>query len=186
MGRRKKVLTELERVYRQKSAERVKALKDERHSTYKDLAESIGISEATIRNYAHQRSAMDSSVARLFQEYTGIIWPYWIGETDCRTWEEHQIEQFEAASEAYAEMQEEELQRIEQYKALFTVCGFQYENLALSPAYEFDPQAAAPHCIIGKNTPALSVKLNDTELNSLVDRLRAAIELECFLKSKQA
>lgn len=76
MGRRKKVLTDMERVYRQKSAERVKALKDERHTTYKDLAESIGISEATIRNYAHQRSAMDSMLpiySKSAQALYGII-----------------------------------------------------------------------------------------------------------------
>lgn len=186
MGRRKKVLTDTELEYCRKSANRVKALKNEKHITYKELADSLGIAEATVRNYAHQRSRMSASVARLFQELTGIISPYWTGEADCKAWDEFQMDQFEAACDAYAEIQEAEQLQAERFCALFDICGFRYENLSLIPAYEFGEQLSGSHRITSKSTPDITADLNDTELKAIITRLSAEIELECFLKAKKA
>lgn len=185
MGRKAKILTEFEKECRKKSADRLKALKDEQRITYKTLAENIGVAEATVRNYVHLRSTMNREIAHSFQQYTGIIWQYWIGETDCKTLEEYQIEQFEAASEAYNEIQEDERRRIGLYRAIFDSCGFQYENVSYTPAYEFNPEAEGSHRITNRDAPKITAVFSDSEINDLFSRLHDMIEFECYKKSNR-
>lgn len=185
MGRSKKVLTADDIKRREKSAERVKALKIKLNISYKTLADRVGLSEATIRNYVHKRSAMDSRVARLFQNQTGVIWPYWLGETDCTSWEEYQNEQSDIEAAVLSEIEKEEQKKKDHYSALFSLCDFQYSNLEYTPEYEFNTESPGPHRITDTET-GITATLSDSELQTLIDRLRSTIQVECFIKSKQA
>ena len=187
MSRSKKVLTADDIKRREKSAERVKALKNEMKISYKTLADRLDLSEATIRNYAHLRSTMDSKAARLFQKLTGTIWPYWTGDTDCKSWDEYDIEQEMILDEALNEYEREQQAKEESCKSLFTLCGFIYSKLSgtAGAEYELNPNATGPHRI-KDNTTGITATLNDSELQALIDRLRSTIQLECFIKSKQA
>lgn len=182
MSRSKKVLTTDDIKRRKKSAERVKALKNEMNISYKTLAVRLDLSEATIRNYVHLRSTMDGKAARLFQKLTGTIWPYWTGDTDCKSWDEYDIKQEMILDEALNEYEREQQAKEESYKALFTLCGFIYSKLS-GAEYEFNPTATCPHRI-KETTTGITAMLNDSELQALIVRLRSTIQLECFIKSK--
>lgn len=186
MKKSAKVFTNEQKIRLKKTAERVKALKDDFLMSYDELAHYLGISESTIRNYAKQRSLMREEVAKIFEKKTNVhIWQYWTGETDCISWEEYRTVQSIDELKALSEIEKEEQKKREQYKSLFSLCGFQYIDLSLIPEYEFDPEIPGQHRITDTET-GITATLSDSELQTLIDRLRSTTQVECFIKSKQA
>lgn len=183
MSRSKKVLTDFDIECRKKAASRVKALTKSENTTYKKLADSLGIAESSVRNYASGRRTMRYDAARLFEAKTGIIYLYWTGETDCKTWSDYQSEQEKAESEGQAAYFADERRQEEQLKTLFSRCGFEYENLSRIPGFDFSKDAAWPNKLTSIGSPTISACFTDEELESIFSRLHDVVELECFKKS---
>lgn len=175
MGRKPKVTTEYEKEQRKKTGERIKALAKREHITQIKLAESLGISVSTIGNYIRGTYPMDREVAKTLESMTGIISYYWLGETDCLTWEEYSLEQFASAVDRHEELQKEKQILIDKRKSLFSLIRFQYE---VSDSYSL-------HQITSNSTPSLTASFSDTEIQSLFSKLQEVIELEVFKKAKQ-
>ena len=148
MKNSKKVFTEEEKIRLKKTAERVESLKDDFLMTYEELADYLGISESTLRNYVKQRSLMRENIAKIFEEKTNIhMWQYWTGESDCLSWEQYLLEIDISSIKELTEIEKEKQRIREQRKALFALCGFQYTDLSLIPEYEFDPHVTGIHRI---------------------------------------
>ena len=176
MGQKPKVTAEYKKERLRKTSERIEALKESLNVTYDGLADYLGLSSSsTLRNYARSRSLMRSDIAKIFETRTNIIGPYWMGETDCTTWEQYSLEQFEKAVDKHERIQEQEQIIIEKRKVFFSLIGFQYRA----------SDSITMQRITSNSTPSLSARFTDDELKDLFSRIQEVIELEVFKKSKQ-
>lgn len=189
MGRKKLVLTSFDLEKREKTAARIKALKESRKDTIKSLALFLGVGEATLRNYMHCRSSMDGATAELIAKKTGVIAPFWQGDSDAKTWPGYRAEWESAEREADSQYREEEERRIAELRSFFTRCGFTYtyamQDPELFPRYAFgDLQDAGPHVLTSIEHPDLSGSFGEDELDAIISRISETIELEVYKKSK--
>ena len=171
------------------TAERLKRMRmrtviDGHRETQDDAAKVIGYKKATYARYEKgERGIADEDLKRL-AEHWNVPVEYLSGQTDCATHEAYQAEQWAIEAAALSEIQIEEEKQIEQYKSFFSICGFRYTKLS-GAAYDFNPESTKPHSITDTTT-GITATLDDSELQALIDRLRSTIQLECFIKSKQA
>lgn len=169
---------------REKTADHVKALIKKENYTVQMLADLVGASPATIRNYTHGRTSMSADIAKLFETKVGYIHPYWTGETDAKTWIEYQAELDRAeaigAEEYYAAEQKEE----ELLTALFSRCGYRFENLSNMSGFDFTPDAKWPNRITALDDSEMVACFDDKELNGIIEKMHDIIALECFRKNR--
>ena len=189
MGRKKCVLTSFDLEKREKTAARIKALKESRKDTIKSLALFLGVGEATLRNYTHARTSMDRATAELIAQKTGTIAPYWLGESDAKNWGDYRAEQESAASaglEEYQALQERENIAL---RSFFLRCGFNYidasQDPATAPEYFFGHlQNTGPHILTSVDHPALSASFSHDELEAVLSHIREVVELEVYKRIK--
>lgn len=139
MGRSKKVLTEYDVKCREKTGDRLEALKKEQRFNTISLAKELNIADSTLRNYIKGRKELDPDVARALESKFGRIALWWSGQTDATTWCEYYCEQQEiesAGADEYAAAVEAEKQKL---STLFYYLGFNYQDLSGSAEYDFLP-----------------------------------------------
>lgn len=182
MGRKKQEKNE---IALKKTAERINALKESRGLTNDELAELMGVCNATARYYRSGTHAMNRQTAQTLYEKTGYIPEYWLGLADEKTLYERwaAIEAAESAGgEEYTREQAEEQAALRDF---FKRCGFEYEDLSSSPEYVFGPRRSeGPHCLTRTGSPALSALFTYEELSDLFSKLGDVIELEVYRKKK--
>lgn len=95
-----------------------------------DLAEKIGVSDLTIGRYERKELDVSKKSAQRLTELTGFIPEYWLGLTNCKTYEEYEDECDSAGLADLAREHELGALRIARIKTLFNLCGYGYENLS--------------------------------------------------------
>ena len=193
-GRKPEELTKEKIIIREKSKKRITDFVNEcKRSKLSliEIADKIGITEGSLRNYQTGRNYISVPTAELFEKSTGFICEYWLGLAD-----EHitVAEREEELAARYpdewnaVEDKSEEIAKERTTIAFFEKCGFKYENLYLHPsAFEFsglsDGCACEPHRI--ENIMQKTVcTFTDEELTALFSKISDLIELECFKKQK--
>lgn len=166
------------------TANRIKSLRCSHLESREDIASVLGYVKATIERYENKKRGIASEDLERLAEHWNVPVEYLSGQTDCATHEAYQAEQWAIEAAALSEIQIEEEKQIEQYKSFFSICGFRYTRLS-GAAYDFNPESTKPHSITDTTT-GIAATLDDSELQALIDRIRSTIQLECFIKSKQA
>lgn len=179
VGRPEKVISSIEKAKQSKSAARIEKWHKESNKTYAALADAVGISESTLRNYAHCRSFISKANAELIAKYTNSPAQYWMGETDCNT-----LSAFYEECKYLSEIDErgwdeEHARELFSLTSFFSLCGFEYENLE-GTAEEFNPQSKGFHKITNLRDPSIAAQLSDDDLHNILGRAHDLIELECF------
>lgn len=155
---------------------RMKTIIDGHRETQKDVAKVIGYKAATYARYEKgERGIAYEDLEKLALHWNTFV-EYLTGEEDYSTEterKEYLVEQQNQDIAAFKEIIEKEKAQAERYNSLFSLCGFQYTKASGSHTL-FDP------------TSGIAATLDDSELQALIDRLRSTIQLECFIKSKQA
>lgn len=188
MARKKIELTPAEVSRREKSKQRVSAFLSESEYPIYRIAQKMGISDSTLRNYKRGTTYISDNIASVFQNHTGIVRDYWTGRTDIRTIEDWKVAQEEERRTIYDDSwnavdptAEEKRHTVIQNTALFERCGFTYSNLS-GTAYEFLQNADGEHKITSASDPSLSVSFTDEELERIINRMHELIESECLKK----
>lgn len=194
MARKKKVLSEFELSCRERTAQHLEALKKSMHMTDEQLTVWLGLSDSSIRNYRHKRQTMRRDIAEILTEKAGCIVPYWQGETEAKTAEEYRYELViecdkadSLAQDEYARAQEKENR---QRKELFAACGFKYEDMSRTAAYDFmgiaegaqidREQQNRPHTITSVSNPREHYSLSDDDLAQLLKQLKTTVRFFCY------
>lgn len=161
-------------------------------------AEALGVSLATLKRYENGETIPSEKRASEMEKCTGIIYPYWMGETECKTWkefwEEDERRRF-AGMEEHEKMIEADR---EQKRILFSRCGYQYKYLEGAP-YDFASllpdtdkdkesllyKACHPHELTDFNIPDKHYYFDQSELEALISNLQDVIAFACFKKEKK-
>lgn len=199
MGRTK--LTDEQQVERLKNSiiagKHIKAYRKSQNWSQEKCAEEWGTSEATIRRYEanikiapgqkQEFHPVSERTAKKIEEKTGIIYPYWMGETECKTWGE-EIEWQEWIAE------DPEIAELEQRRIMFYECGYHYELLhdaahdfsECSPVPDSDIvyQSYHPHQLTSFQEPDKHYYFNQEELDALINQLKDTIAFACFKKER--
>lgn len=162
------------------TAERMISLRYSHKESQEDIGRVIGYGKATIGRYENQKRGIAPEDLKRLAQHWNVPVDYLTGITDCTTEEAYQMEQFELACENYEKEQEKQLQKINQIRALFSLCGFQYANIPQTPRTEVSH-------VITDSSSGFTVTLNDTELQTLIEHIHFTIQVEgSYIKSKQA
>lgn len=158
------------------TAERLKRMRSIHRETQEEAAKVIGYKKATYARYEKgERGIAYEDLEKLATHWNTFV-EYLTGEEDYSTEEEreeHFAEQRKQDIAAFQELIEQEKEKVERINNLFLLSGFHYTKQPSS------------HLITDTET-GITTTLSDSELQALIDRLRSTIQLECFIKSKQA
>lgn len=199
----KNKLTAEERNRRMLMGARIKEFRKRVGWTQEKCAEELGVSDLTIRrlelNADHKHRGeypATKKTARKLEERTGIFWKYWFGETDYTDESQYKealqdwADREKGESEALAEMEREYEQRVSQYRSLFSMIGYHYENIEHTVAYDMagltGEAPIGPHNLtrVGENNR--KVNLSDTQLESLIAYLKKQVNFAIFDLTTQA
>ena len=158
------------------TAERLKRMRSIHRETQEAAAKVIGYKKATYARYEKGvRGIAYEDLEKLAIHWNTFV-EYLTGEDDYSTEEEREeyfAEQRKQDIAAFQELIEQEKEKVERINNLFLLSGFHYTKQPSS------------HLITDTET-GITATLDDLELQALIDRLRSTIQLECFIKSKQA
>ena len=144
--------------------------------TQEEAAKVIGYKKATYARYEKgERGIAYEDLEKLATHWNTFV-EYLTGEDDYSTEEEREeyfAEQRKQDMAAFQELIEQEKEKVERINNLFLLSGFHYTKQPSS------------HLITDTET-GITATLSDSELQAIIDRLRSMIQLECFIKSKQA
>lgn len=167
-------------------------------------AEEWGVEEITIRRYegnakltlGQQRTCYPVSEirAKKIEAKTGIIYPYWMGETECKTWNEYYAEIEKSESQSVDDYIKAKSEELEQRRILFNRCGYHYKFLE-GAVYDFAEcsttsdssmiyQSYHPHQLTSFEEPDKHYYFNQEELNALISQMKDMIVLACFKKER--
>lgn len=177
----------------------IKTPKTPDHLTQKKLSAILDRDVSVIRGYESGKGIPDE-IAEKLELLTGIIKEYWTGSTAQKTQHGYQAECEENHTRAFA------LDRLDSQlfttdidrAAFFRVCGFSYQH-APSAAADFARAVNPPASETGLINPldgwyhidSLSpspfdgVDFTSEEVNSLIEKVRNVIELECYKKQNK-
>lgn len=168
--------------------------------TQKEAAEALGISLATLKRYIICEKTPSKNYAKAMETATGIIYPYWMGETECKTWIEYYAEIEKCEYEGMVEYEQEIAEEVERRRILFSRLGYRYESLeddnklmtalflpvSTQKITYADAQqyyiAAHPHKLTSLYAPEKSYYFDQKELNDLLNQLGDIIAFACFKK----
>lgn len=159
---------------------------------YTGMAIECGVNRRTISSIC---SAEDKPYnIDTFNDITkrlGGICDYWLGLTECQTWEEYDV-----FAETQAIQEESEKERIksnmrEQWRTIFYQLGYNYKYLGGTAEYDFAPEgsylALHPqhlHQLTSFQEPSKHYHFNQEELDALISQLKDAIAFACFKKER--
>ncbi len=169
---------------------------DGKRLTQAQLAEKMGLSEEQIKRYEKyglpKRPGVRNAKALLLAKIFGVVPEYIKGETSIKdplqyyAWlEQSEAEAEDAALAGAAEVFAEEEAREVRYKNLFSMCGYQYEYIGRTTAYDFGgisgtTQYNGPHELRDSQGTNNALYLNDDELKYLMQRLSDTVAFECY------
>ena len=158
------------------TAERLKRMRSIHRESQNEVGSKIGYKGSTYARYEKGERGIDYEDLKKLAVHWNTFVEYLTGEEDYSTEEEREeyfAEQRKEDIAAFKEVIEREKEMVERFKSLFLLSGFNYTKQPSS------------HLITDMET-GIKATLDDSELQALVDRLRSTIQLECFIKSKQA
>lgn len=182
----------------------IKAYRTSHNWTQVKCAEEWEIEEITVRRYegnaklvlGQQRTCypVSKTRAKKIAAKTGIIYPYWMGETECKTWNEYYAEIEQSESQDMADYIKEKSEELEQRRILFNKCGYHYKFLE-GAIYDFSEcsspsdstmiyQSYHPHQLTSFEEPDKHYYFNQTELDALISQMKDMIVLACFKKNR--
>ena len=181
------------------AGEHVKTYRESQNWTQAKCAEEWGVEEITIRRYEgnakialgqHRKYyPISKSRAKEIERKTGIIYIYWMGETECKTWKE----EFERC-ENIDFGDDPKWKEVEQRQIMFYNCGYRYELLhdaahdfsECSPVPDSDIvyQSYHPHQLTSFQEPDKHYYFNQEELDALINQLKDTIAFACFKKER--
>lgn len=203
----KKYLTEEEVDRKRIAGLNIKAYRREKGWTQEKCAEEWELSPLTIRrlelnaepNHRGEYPATKKTAKQIAQK-TGICWEYWYGLSgfrDKKRYEQairEEVEHDAAESAALEEMHRDFIRQIEAYRGLFSMLGYEYENIGRTAAYDFCD--IAPEQFGGKRlekhnlTPAdgtgKTLNLSDAQMEALIAYLKKQLDFAVFDLSRVA
>lgn len=159
------------------TVERIKRLRAQHKETQAQIAEVAHCTKITVARWEKGTRGVDSYVLQQLADHWGVLPAYLTGETDIvsdpvafRLEQENKIiGGFTAAIENH----EYNIRRA-RLDNLFSYCGFTYHDA-------FDSELL--HTLSDESGIVRPTTFNDTELNDLLAKIKALIELECYRKS---
>lgn len=177
-----------------KAGVRLKTLREREGLTQSKLAEIIDRSVAQIRNYERGVTPLPQKVAFTISRRYGGIPEYWMGDTDCYTRQEFDIELDRIESEAMAEYHQQEQMGIVRCEAFFSLCGFGYKDMDGDPVYVaqsfgFDLEGYGDvyidqHKVFDINHPEETAYFSQDELDAILEKVHDLIAFECWKKQQ--
>lgn len=198
----KKILTEEEIERRKCAGHHVKAYRTEMGWTQEKCAEEWDINLMKLRRlemnieekYRNDMQPVTEKTAKQIAQKTGICWEYWYGLSGFRDKKRYEraireeAEHDAAESAALEEMHRDFIRQIEAYRGLFSMLGYEYENIGRTAAYDFCD--IAPEQFGGKRlekhnlTPAdgtgKTLNLSDAQMEALIAYLKKQLDFAVF------
>lgn len=162
--------------------------------TQQEAADALGISLPTLKRYEKGETAPSESYARDMEKETGIIYKYWMGETECKSWNEYYAEIEKTESQGANDYIKAKSEELEQRRILFNRCGYHYKFLD-GTVYDFaecspTPDSSIiyhsyhPHQLTSFEEPDKHYYFNQEELDDLISQMKDMIVLACFKKER--
>lgn len=162
--------------------------------TQQEAANALGISLPTLKRYEKGETTPSESYAKGMEKETGIIYKYWMGETECKTWNEYYTEIEKCELQGMGDYIKEKSEELEQRRILFNKCGYHYKFLE-GAIYDFSEcsspsdstmiyQSYHPHQLTSFEEPDKHYYFNQTELDALISQMKDMIVLACFKKDR--
>lgn len=203
----KKYLTEEEIDRKRCVGLNVKAFRKEKGWTQEKCAEEWDLSPLTIRrlelnaepDHRGEYPATKKTAEQIAKK-TGIFWEYWYGLSGFRDKERYEqaireeVERDAAESVALDEMYSDFIRQVEAYRGLFSMLGYEYENIDRTAAYDFCDIAPEQFCVkrLEKHnlTPAdgtgKTLNLSDAQMEALIAYLKKQLDFAVFDLSRVA
>ena len=162
------------------------------------LSERLGFDFQAVGRYERMECSVSDRAAKAFMRISGYIEEYWLGETECKTVEDYDVECENAGLEEYTKEQARQERKCERTRMLLELCGFGYENLS-DAKYDFieyseDSETKTeiisalehhtPHKVTDYSNELFTgaVYFSDEELSDLLYTIRNSIGYSCFKK----
>ena len=192
-GRPRKETNPADMERRKEAGRRIVQLRHENRWTQDELAEKVERAPISIGRYERGELDIPERTARRIEGMTGVFWKYWTGETHFKDRGEYlrqgSIAREKAEDEGSAEYEKERAEYQSQLRALFSLCGYRYEdNGAEADFYDLvHPDAENELCpcrhkITDYKDPTVIYQFDDTELVALIAELRDAIGYAWYKK----
>lgn len=192
-----KIIAETEIDRKRRAGTNVKAYRKEMGWTQEKCAEEWDLSVLTIRRLElnaepehYGEYPATQKTAKKISDMTGIYWEYWFGLSSFK--EKRQYEDYlqeEAARDTgMAEAQENEIaehiKKVNGYRKLFLMLGYEYENYEGTAAYDFaemyDGNALQPHSLTPANGNGKKQYLSDHQLQATISYLKKQLDFAMF------
>jgi len=173
-------------------SERLKRLREtettgekRKNMSQSELADALNLSEATIKRYETKNPTLGLTTLEHIAKYFNTTVDYLTGTTDIKDPLLYYQSLEEDSAEGYNQYENDRLAVIERTKALFNMCGYNYENIDNSPGYEFDGLQGeqffpGPHKLTDPEGLNDTIYLSDGELENIKRLLGDAVAFECF------
>lgn len=183
----------------------IKAYRKEKGWTQEKCAEEWGLSPLTIRrlelnaepNHRGEYPATKKTAEQIAKK-TGIFWKYWYGFSEIRDQAQYEqavseeIEHDIAASAALDEMYRDFIRQVEAYRGLFSMLGYEYENMSNDAKYAFwsmfpdGPNYSGPHNLTPADGTGKTLNLSDAQMEALIAYLKKQLDFAVFDLSRVA
>ena len=178
---------------RKEAGRRIVQLRHENRWTQDELAEKVERAPISIGRYERGELDIPERTARRIEGMTGVFWKYWTGETHFKDRGEYlrqeSIAREKAEDEGLAEYEKERAEYQSQLRALFSLCGYRYEdNSAEAAFYDLADSAnenelpPCDHKITDYKNPEQVYQFGDEELKLLIAEFRDTIGYSWYKK----
>ena len=191
-GRPRKDITPADIERNREAGRRMVQLRRENGWTQGELAEKLEREPITIGRY-EKGYGVREEVAKEIERITGVFWKYWTGETHFKDrgdyLRQESIAREKAEDEGLAEYEKERAEYQSQLRALFSLCGYRYEdNSAEAAFYDLADSAnenelpPCDHKITDYKNPEQVYQFDDEELKLLIVEFRDTIGYSWYKK----
>ena len=192
-GRPKKEIYPADIERRKESGQRIVQLRQKNGWTQDYLAEKLERAPISIGRYERGEQDIPERTARRIEDMTGVFWKYWTGETHFKDRGEYlrqeSIAREKAEDEGFAEYEKERAEYQSQLRALFSLCGYCYEdNSVEADFYDLvnpDNESEMPPCrhkVTDYKNPEQVYQFDDEELKLLIAEFRDTIGYSWYKK----
>lgn len=192
-----KIIAEDEIARRRCAGTNVKAYRKEMGWTQEKCAEEWNLSVLTIRRLElnaepehYGEYPATRKTAEKISDKTGIYWEYWFGLSGFKEKKQYEdylqeeaaidIGMVEAQENAFAK----HIKKVNSYRELFVMLGYEYENNEGTAAYEFselyDGKALQPHSLTPINGIGKKQYLSDDQLEATIFYLKKQLDFAMF------
>ena len=191
-GRPRKDITPADIERNREAGRRMVQLRRENGWTQGELAEKLEREPITIGRY-EKGYGVREEVAKEIERITGVFWKYWTGETHFKDrgdyLRQESIAREKDEDEGSAEYEKERAEYQSQLRALFSLCGYCYEdNSVEADFYDLvnpDNESEMPPCrhkVTDYKNPEQVYQFDDEELERLIAEFRDTIGYSWYKK----